>query len=925
MVDATPTQSQLDVPDTSLELEYLGSITTKIVGCQYYPGAVNRNEMVIFVREPDNIYDRYAIRVDNVENIKVGHVPRTVVQYLSPLVDSGKFLLEASVPYGQQNKFSMPLDVDIYGEEADRAVLMQACVRAGCSLQNYRRVGVQFSPLPSPSAGASTSRAARSPAAAPRVPAAPKAQRLTAKQVAERVNTVFDSLMNDEEARQQLEPNEIIATKLYPHQKEALAWMVQQENSNTLPVFWQWETQGAGGTGGERYFHTLTNFTSTTRPNPTRGGILADDMGLGKTLVTISLIATNRPGVTAAALCPSSSGEDAGNADAKPSAAAVVEEEVEEEVDEEVERPTKKSRTSKKEQKKKTEKKKQPMKAAQLKNSAQPQLPANMTRPAADGPKSTLILCPLSVLPGWSMQLEQHVAAGSLSVLVYHGPQRDPRIAQISKYDIVLSTYGTLVSEKGNKNGLNAVKWLRVVADEAHIIKNPSTSTSQLVRNLSAERRWGLTGTTIQNSLRDLHGLVSFLKVDPLGDATLFRRAVERPVVNGEQGAVKKLQALVGSLALRRTKNTQRNGVPLVSLPSKEVYIVPVELDATGRAKYDRWQSAGREIVARHLSAGTLMTNYTAVLEIILRLRQICCDSSLVVSDEPNFASLTAAAPSGVSRLTQEVTQHLVQLLREGLDSECPVCLCDISQPCITICRHVFCKRCIDTVISKDKPSCPLCRAPISHIDLVELPPEPEPVEDGEETDEESGTAAQNMVHGAKVAAFLGTLNAALARDSTEKHVVFSQFTGFLDVVGNALRHSGISFCRLDGKTPAAKRNTMLCAFADESDVTGPRVFLVSLKAGGVGLNLTAANHAHLLDPYWNPAVEEQAADRVHRLGQTREVSIHRYVVKNSIEERMLLMQEEKRKLMKAAFERKLAEDVRAARLQDVRLLMQLQ
>jgi SWI/SNF-related matrix-associated actin-dependent regulator of chromatin subfamily A3 len=627
--------------------------------------------------------------------------------------------------------------------------------------------------------------------------------------------------------------------------------------------------------------------------------------------MTIALIATNCPGASAETFRRMNV-EDASNA----AAAAAAEEEEEEE--EEQHRPRKKSRTTKKEQQPRPKTKIPPPLAFAS---------TDQEYPRADGPKPTLIICPLSVMSGWAMQFEEHVTAGALRVLVYHGQDRDRRVTQISQYDVVLSTYGTLVSEFGSRNGLNAVKWLRVVADEAHLIKNPSSTTSSVVRKLSAERRWGLTGTPIQNSLRDLHGLVSYLKVDPLGDTTLFRRAIERPVLNGEEGAVKTLQSLVGSLALRRTKQTQRNGAPLVTLPPKEVFIIPVELDTAARSKYDRWESSGRAIVARHLSAGTLMSNYTAILEVILRLRQICCDASLVPSDEPSFASsLTAAAPSAASRLTAQVTQHLICLLREGLDNECPVCLCDISHPCITLCSHIFCKRCIDTVISKDKANCPLCRRSISHSELVELPPEP--VEDaavgGNEGVIWSKSSAVSPC-GAKIAALLGTINAALARNSAEKHVVFSQFTGMLDLVGSAFQHSGITFCRLDGKTPAAKRNSMLRAFADGSDVTGPRVFLVSLKAGGVGLNLTASSHAHLLDPYWNPAVEEQAADRVHRLGQIRPVRIYRYVVKQSIEERMLEMQEEKRKLMKVAFERKVAEDVRAARLKDVRLLMQLQ
>lgn len=268
----TPEHSELDERDNSIELDYLGAIKTRVVGIQYYTGTVNKNEMVIFVREPRNAYDRFAIRVDNIYNEKVGHVPRTVVEHLSPLVDSGKFLFEGSVPYGQANKFAMPIVMDIYGNEADRETLERACDLAKCPLSNVSSAAL----LTSSSRGGGGASASKAQAS----PKPPKAQRLTAKQVAERISTVFDSLMTEDSPWEQLEPSEIIKTPLYPHQKEALAWMIRQENSNKLPVFWEAQ-------GDSNYFHTLTNFTSSTRPQQTRGGILADDMGLGNIMASL--------------------------------------------------------------------------------------------------------------------------------------------------------------------------------------------------------------------------------------------------------------------------------------------------------------------------------------------------------------------------------------------------------------------------------------------------------------------------------------------------------------------------------------------------------------------------------------------------------------------------------------------------------------
>ena len=591
-------------------------------------------------------------------------------------------------------------------------------------------------------------------------------------------------------------------------------------------------------------------------------------MGLGKSLTTIALITTNCAGAS----------PDSHRAAPPSETAELATAESEEEED----APPPKKKAKKTAPQPKNAKAKRLTKAEERAVEAQQaaaRLEDPSKPPSADGPRATLILCPLSVVTGWAMQFEEHVAPGTLNVLVYHGADRDRRTKSFASYDVVITTYGTLASEAGAKNGLGSVNWLRVIADEAHTLKNPKTQTAKAVAKLKAERRWGLTGTPIQNSLRDLHGLVSFLKMEPLDDAGLFKRTVERPLANGEQDAVRRLQALVGSIALRRTKTTMRNGASLVSLPPKEVYIVPVELEDAAKAKYKRWEDAGRSIIAQHLGAGTLMANYTAVLEVLLRLRQICCDPSLVKTEEPSFASWMTNVPGGKpSKLTPELTSMLVDLLREGLENECPVCLCEITMPCITLCKHVFCRRCIDAVISKDKPSCPLCRAPISHQDLVELPP---PQEEEESSDAaavagsgagEGSSQQVKQVFGAKITALMGTLRAALYKAPEEKHVVFSQFTGMLDLVEAAVRAEGLTYCRLDGSTPAKKRDAMLRAFSEQG---GPCVFLVSLKAGGVGLNLTAANHAHICDPWWNPSVEEQAADRVHRLGQRRPVQIH--------------------------------------------------
>jgi SNF2 family DNA or RNA helicase len=145
-----------------------------------------------------------------------------------------------------------------------------------------------------------------------------------------------------------------------------------------------------------------------------------------------------------------------------------------------------------------------------------------------------------------------------------------------------------------------------------------------------------------------------------------------------------------------------------------------------------------------------------------------------------------------------------------------------------------------------------------------------------------------------KVERLLEALDEA-AQDG-HKALVFSQWTSLLDLVEPHLQNAGIRFTRLDGST--RDRASVVAEFQDEK---GPPVMLVSLKAGGTGLNLTAADHVFLLDPWWNPAVEDQAADRAHRIGQERPVMVYRMVAKDTVEERIFALQEKKRALADVA------------------------
>jgi len=152
----------------------------------------------------------------------------------------------------------------------------------------------------------------------------------------------------------------------------------------------------------------------------------------------------------------------------------------------------------------------------------------------------------------------------------------------------------------------------------------------------------------------------------------------------------------------------------------------------------------------------------------------------------------------------------------------------------------------------------------------------------------------QSAATSSKVERLVESLEDAAA--DGHKALVFSQWTSFLDLIEPHLREAGVAFTRLDGST-----RDRAGVVAEFQDANGPPVMLVSLKAGGTGLNLTAADHVFLMDPWWNPAVEDQAADRAHRIGQDKPVMVYRLVTKDTVEERILLLQERKRSLAGAA------------------------
>ncbi|XP_019094770.1 PREDICTED: ATP-dependent helicase rhp16-like [Camelina sativa] len=134
-------------------------------------------------------------------------------------------------------------------------------------------------------------------------------------------------------------------------------------------------------------------------------------------------------------------------------------------------------------------------------------------------------------------------------------------------------------------------------------------------------------------------------------------------------------------------------------------------------------------------------------------------------------------------------------------------------------------------------------------------------------------------------------------RDGSAKAIVFSQFTSFLDLISYALGKSGVSYVKVVGGMSRAARDTAVNKFKEDKNC---RVFLTGLKTGGVALNLTAASHVFMMDPWWNPAAERQAQDRIHRIGQYKPIRVVRFIMEKTVEERILTLQRKKEELFES-------------------------
>lgn len=965
--DAIPADD-FQTSDEELDLVLFGTMRGQVVGLRYYTGVVNNNEMVALEREPNNPYDKNAIKINNVDGNQVGHLKRDLAAALAYIMDNRLAQVEGVVPFGASNTFTMPLHMTFWGKEENREVV----------LDQLKKHGFKLGPTPR-TVGSSLENAWGSGRAGPSYS---RPVHVAVQMTTEQLKTEFDKLFEDlkeDDRTIEMEPAEAVETPLLPHQKQALAWMIARENSKELPPFWELRDN--------LYYNTVTNFSVKERPENVHGGILADDMGLGKTLTAIAVILTNfddgRPLLskkgeksragkeykdetiklggsnmnrkTDGHSEPSACSEEPSISDVSGKSDSTVSElssffskrrkisvqSIESRESEETETSELPQKMKGKLKNAQLDTKSKVKGSSKIKEDTQfgfaltyfasatkrkvlkkgtSVMEGSKKCDTGERARATLIICPLSVLSNWIDQFGQHIKSEvHLNLYVYYGPDRIRDATWLSKQDIVLTTYNILTHDYGTKDDspLHSIKWLRVILDEGHAIRNPNAQQTKAVLELEAERRWVLTGTPIQNSLKDLWSLLSFLKLKPFTDREWWHRIIQRPVTAGDEGGLRRLQSLIKSITLRRTKTSKIKGKPVLELPERKVFIQHITLSDEERKIYQSVKNEGKATIGRYFTEGTVLAHYADVLGLLLRLRQICCHVHLPTNG-------TSSSDPSRSDTPEELRKMLITkmklILSSGSDEECSICLDSLAFPVITHCAHVFCKPCICQVIQREQPhaKCPLCRSNIHGHNLLECPPEELACDSDNKSDMEWTSSS-------KINALMNALIELRTKDPNIKSLVVSQFTTFLSLIETPLKASGFVFTRLDGSMAQKKRVESIQCFQN-TDAGSPTIMLLSLKAGGVGLNLCAASRVFLMDPAWNPAAEDQCFDRCHRLGQKQEVIITKFIVKDSVEENMLKIQNMKRELAAGAFGTKKtdADEMKQAKINEIRTLIDL-
>nr|XP_055205962.1 DNA excision repair protein ERCC-6-like 2 isoform X3 [Gorilla gorilla gorilla] len=448
--------------------------------------------------------------------------------------------------------------------------------------------------------------------------------------------------------------------------------------------------------------------------------------------------------------------------------------------------------------------------------------------------KMFLIVAPLSVLYNWKDELDTW---GYFRVTVLHGNRKDNELIRVKqrKCEIALTTYETL---RLCLDELNSLEWSAVIVDEAHRIKNPKARVTEVMKALKCNVRIGLTGTILQNNMKELWCVMDWAVPGLLGSGTYFKKQFSDPVEHGQRHTATKRELATGRKAmqrlaekmsgwfLRRTKTLIKD-----QLPKKEDRMVYCSLTDFQKAVYQTVLET--EDVTLILQSSEPCTCRSG------RKRRNCCYKTNSHGETVKTLYLSYLT------VLQKVANHVALLQAASTSKQ----------------QDTLIKRICDQVFSR-------------FPDFVQ----------------KSKDAAFETLSDPKYSGKMKVLQQLLnhCRKNRDKVLLFSFSTKLLDVLQQYCMASGLDYRRLDGSTKSEERLKIVKEFNSTQDVN---ICLVSTMAGGLGLNFVGANVVVLFDPTWNPANDLQAIDRAYRIGQCRDVKVLRLISLGTVEEIMYLRQ----------------------------------
>lgn len=492
----------------------------------------------------------------------------------------------------------------------------------------------------------------------------------------------------------------------------------------------------------------------------------------------------------------------------------------------------------------------------------------------------TLIVVPASLIYQWKGEIEAKISPSfGTRIHVFHGDGKNASTGDLEGYDFVLASYDSVVTsarkmfensgdsrastslkpkrwayqktqprdpsfDRGSAGPLHQVHWKRIILDEAHLIRHATTGRWRAIEQLQAVKKWIVTATPLHNTIEDLQNLLSFIEAPKLplvtqasAETMLKDAALQRSVARSLQ-----------TVFLRRSPVMFRHGARevLVELPPKNDMLRSSDLSEEESRQYNEILAKSRSEITRSVSDSKVCH----VFAMMTRLRQTCCHPWLSEG-------------------------KAVQLYR------CDICGNEATNPVVAKCGHAFCHECLVgryhqvAVNGEVNFPCPECQAMLS-VSLLKGPAHQSSAV------HIAALKLRPFKSSTKLDMIMSEVQTVLKNTVDDKLVIFSHFTTFLDIVQLAFEREAIPFGRLDGMMTLRERADVQRRF---HSVGTFRVLLASKLASGVGLNLTAANHVIIVDPWWNPAIEEQAIHRCHRIGQKKPVHVQRLITTDTIEQ----------------------------------------